>query len=318
MNIVVLDGYTLNPGDLSWGDLEKMGDSRIYDRTAPDDVVARAKNAEILFTNKTPVTGKAIRVLSKLKYIGVLATGYNIVDVEAAKERNIIVTNVPTYGTDSVAQNTFGHILNLTNRVAYHAQSVGDGKWSSSEDWCYWDYPLIELRDLTLGIIGFGRIGQAVAGLALAFGMRVLFNDTTMPSSLPQNIRSVNLRELFRESDIITLHCPLTNETEKLVNKERLSWMKKSAFLINTSRGPLIDEEALAEALNKEEIAGAGLDVLSVEPPSLGNPLLKAKNCYITPHNSWATKASRIRLMNAVIDNLKSYLKNKPKNVVNP
>ena len=318
MNIVILDAYTLSPGDLSWEQFEKLGECSIYDRTASDEVVERAKDAEILFTNKTPLSKHTIRELTKLKYIGVLATGYNIVDVNAAREQNIVVTNVPTYGTDSVSQMTIAHILNLTNRVAHHSGSVRDGKWSASKDWCYWDYPLIELRDLILGIIGFGRIGQAVAKLALAFGMKVIFYDPHITSKPMQNVNSVQLNQLFKMSDVISLHCPLGEETEKVVNRERLSMMKRTAFLINTSRGPLIDEEVLAESLNSGKISGAGLDVLSAEPPPEDNPLLKAKNCYITPHNSWATKASRIRLMNAVIDNLKSYLRSEPKNVVNP
>jgi glycerate dehydrogenase len=318
MNIVILDGYTLNPGDLSWEQFEKLGEFRIHERTSPDDVVKRAKDAQVVFTNKTPLSSQTIGGLTKLKYIGVLATGYDIVDVEAAREQNIVVTNVPTYGTDSVAQMAFAHILNLANRVAHHSKSVHDGKWSASKDWSYWEYPLIELSDLTLGIIGFGRIGQMVAGLALAFGMQVIFYDPHIGSGSMENATPVRLKELFEISDVISLHCPLNEETEKVVNRVRLSTMKKTSFLINTSRGPLIDEEALADALNNGQIAGAGLDVLSIEPPLENNPLLKANNCFITPHNSWATKASRIRLMNAAIDNLKAFLRNEPKNVVNP
>lgn len=315
MNIVVLDGYTLNPGDLSWEQLEQLGDCRIYDRTAPEKVVERARRAEILLTNKTPVTAADMEQLPNLKYIGVLATGYNIVDVEAAKERNIVVTNVPTYGTDSVAQHTFAHILNLTNRVGEHAQSVTRGDWTMSPDWCYWNYPLIELRDLTIGIVGFGRIGKAVARLANAFGMKVLFHDPTPPPDA-ENGEPADLDKLFRESDIVSLHCPLSDENEKFVNKERLASMKKSAFLINTSRGQLVDEDALADALNSSGIAGAGLDVLSLEPPPADHPLLTAKNCFITPHNAWATKASRTRLMNIVIENIQAFLNGRPQNVV--
>ena len=316
MNIVVLDGYTLNPGDLNWKNLEALGECRIYERTSPDDVVNRSLNAEIILTNKTPLTGDDIRQLNKLKYIGVLATGYNIVNIEAAKKRNILVTNVPTYGTDSVAQQTFAHILNFTNRIAQHSKSVFEGTWSSSKDWCYWDYPLIELSGLTLGIIGFGRIGQAVAQLGLAFGMKILFYDPQQ-LAFPENVKKVDLEKLFKESDIVTLHCPLTDETEGFVNTDRLKLMKKTAFLINTSRGQLINEKDLADSLNNDKIAGAGLDVLPIEPPELNDPLLRAKNCFITPHNSWATKASRTRLMDAVIDNLKAFLNHKPKNVVN-
>ena len=316
MNIVVLDGYTLNPGDLNWKNLEALGECRIYERTSPDDVVNRSLNAEIILTNKTPLTGDDIRQLNKLKYIGVLATGYNIVNIEAAKEQNILVTNVPTYGTDSVAQQTFAHILNFTNRVVQHSKSVFNGNWSSSKDWCYWDYPLLELAGLTLGIIGFGRIGQAVAQLGLAFGMKILFYDPQQ-LAFPENVKKVDLEKLFKESDIVTLHCPLTDETEGFVNTDRLKLMKKTAFLINTSRGQLINEKDLADSLNNDKIAGAGLDVLPIEPPELNDPLLRAKNCFITPHNSWATKASRTRLMDAVIDNLKAFLNHKPKNVVN-
>ena len=316
MNIVVLDGYTLNPGDLNWKNLEALGECRIYERTSPDDVVNRSLNAEIILTNKTPLTGDDIRQLNKLKYIGVLATGYNIVNIEAAKKRNILVTNVPTYGTDSVAQQTFAHILNFTNRIAQHSKSVFEGTWSSSKDWCYWDYPLIELSGLTLGIIGFGRIGQAVAQLGLAFGMKILFYDPQQ-LAFPENVKKVDLEKLFKESDIVTLHCPLTDETEGFVNTDRLKLMKKTAFLINTSRGQLINEKDLADSLNNDKIAGAGLDVLPIEPPELNDPLLRAKHCFITPHNSWATKASRTRLMDAVIDNLKAFLNHKPKNVVN-
>jgi len=318
MDIVVLDGYTLNHGDLSWRELKELGLCRIFDRTSSEEVVPRSEGAEILLTNKTPVTGADINQLTRLKYIGVLATGYNIVDIEAARERNIPVTNVPTYGTDSVAQMTFAHILNLTNRAADHSYGVKHGEWASAKDWCYWKYPLIELSELTIGIIGYGRIGKAVGNLAQAFGMRVLFYDPTTSSPPSEKVESVSLDQLFHESDVISLHCPLTDETENLVNKHRLSLMKKSAFLINTSRGLLVDESALADSLNNDEIAGAGLDVLAVEPPEADNPLFNAKNCYITPHNAWATKASRIRLMNAVIDNIKSWLRNEPKNVVNP
>jgi glycerate dehydrogenase len=317
MKIVVLDGYTLNPGDLGWDELHSLGECQLYDRTTADKVVERAQNAEILLLNKTPLPAEAIAQLSNLKYIGVLATGYNIVDIEAAAARNIPVTNVPTYGTNSVAQQTIAHILNLTNHVAHHAQSVAEGGWVSSKDWCYWDSSLIELSGLTLGIIGFGRIGRAVSEMAKAFGMIVQVNDPFYQEDTVAGVKKVELEQLFLESDVVSLHCPLTEETENLLNAQRLSLMKTSAFLINTSRGPLIDESALASALNTGQIAGAGLDVLSVEPPLQDNPLLTAKNCYITPHNSWATRASRERLMKTVIENIRSFLDGKPQNMVN-
>jgi glycerate dehydrogenase len=316
MKIVVLDGYTLNPGDLSWESLEDLGECTIYDRTSPEEVVSRAADAEIVLTNKTVLDRAAIENLPKLRYIGVLATGYNVVDIEATRERHIVVTNVPTYGTQSVAQMVFAHLLNLTQHVAHHAQTVRNGRWSRSKDFSYWDAPQIELEGLTMGIVGFGRIGQATARLALAFGMRVLAYE---PQELaaPDGVDFLDLSTLFRESDVVSLHCPLTTETQQLVNKERLDLMKESAFLINTSRGPIVDEQALADALNSDRIAGAGLDVLSVEPPKQDNPLLTAKNCYITPHIAWATRASRARLMTMVVANVKAFLDGKLQNVVN-
>ena len=317
MNIVVLDGYALNPGDLTWKDLESLGPCTVYDRSAPEEVAPRAKDAEIILTNKTVLFSDTIKQLPKLKYIGVLATGYNIVDIETAHEKVIPVTNVPTYGTQSVAQMVFAHLLNLALHAAHHAQTVRSGRWTSNPDFCYWDMPLIELAGLTLGIIGFGRIGQATAKLALAFGMNVIFFDTTKPSSIPKGCQPAGQDDIFRTSDIISLHCPLTSDTKKIINTERLEIMKKTAFLINTSRGPLVDEQALADALNNEMIAGAGLDVLSEEPPGENNPLLKARNCCITPHISWATIAARKRLLQVAVDNVASFLAGKPQNVVN-
>ena len=316
MKIVVLDGHTLNPGDLSWDELRALGDCQIHDRTPPEEVVRRAADAEIILTNKTPVTRESIFALPKLRYIGVLATGYNIVDVAAAHERNIPVTNVPTYGTRSVAQHTFALLLELTQHVGHHAQTVCDGGWSKSPDFCYWDYPLIELDGLTMGIVGFGRIGRSAAALALAFGMKVLVNST-VPKQVPPGIQFVDLETLFRQSDVVSLHCPLTPQTRSLVNKERLAWLKPAAFLLNTSRGPLIDETALAEALNSGRLAGAGLDVLSIEPPPASNPLLRAKSCLITPHIAWATRAARARLMQTAVANIRAFLEGKPHNVVN-
>jgi glycerate dehydrogenase len=317
MNIVVLDGYTLNPGDLTWKDLESLGPCKVYDRTAPKNVVPRAKNAEIVLTNKTVLSSDIIKQLPELKYIGVLATGYNVVDVEAARNLNIPVTNVPAYGTQSVAQIVFAHLLNLAEHIAHHTQTVKSGRWISSPDFCYWDTPLIEIADLTMGIIGLGKIGQTTAKLALAFGMNVIFYDISKPSCVTQGCKFVELDDIFRNSDVISLHCPLTPETKKIINKDRLDLMKKTAFLINTSRGQVIDEQALADALNNERIAGAGLDVLTEEPPTENNPLLKAKNCYITPHIAWATIAARKRLLKVAVDNVASFLEGKYQNVVN-
>jgi len=316
MRIVVLDGYTLNPGDLSWAPIEALGECAIHDRSSPDEVVPRALDAEIVLVNKISLTRDVIARLPRLKYIGVLATGYNIVDAEASHERGIFVTNVPTYGSNSVAQMAFAHLLNLTQHVAEHAQSVAQGGWTRSIDWCYWDYPLLELAGRTMGIVGLGQIGRTTARIAQAFGMSVLASDPQVDRP-PEGVRMAGLETLFRESDVVSLHCPLTPATERLVDRQRLSWMKPSAFLINTSRGALIDEAALAEALNADQIAGAGLDVLSVEPPPADNPLLSARNCYITPHIAWATRAARQRLLDIVVDNLKSFLAGTPRNVVN-
>ncbi|HPP51702.1 MAG TPA: D-2-hydroxyacid dehydrogenase, partial [Thermoguttaceae bacterium] len=299
MKIVILDGYTLNPGDLSWTPIEELGELVVYDRTPPEQVILRAADAEIVLTNKTVLSRSAIEQLHRLRYIGVLATGYNIVNVEAARDRGIPVTNVPMYATQSVAQAVFAHLLNLTHHTGEHAQGVRAGRWSACEDFCYWDWPLIDLAGLTMGVVGFGRIGQAVARIALAFQMHVLAHDTDkeIKKNLPEGVRWADLETLFRQSDVVSLHCPLTAENERLVNAKRLALMKPTAFLINTSRGGLIDEAALADALNSEQIAGAGLDVLSVEPPPADHPLLGARNCYITPHQAWATKAARERLL---------------------
>ena len=317
MKIVILDGFTLNPGDLSWDGLKLLGDSEIHDRTSPDEVVKRAADAELVLTNKTVLTRKQINRLPKLKYIGVLATGYNIVDVAAARERGVPVTNVPTYGTRSVAQMTFALLLELTQHVGYHAQTVDEGRWARSPDFCYWDYPLMELDGLTMGIVGFGRIGRTVADLAVAFGMKVLAHSRTVPQEKSQNIDFVDLARLFQTADVVSLHCPLTTETKHLVNAERLLSMKPTAFLLNTSRGPLIDEPALAKALNSDQIAGAAVDVLEAEPPRADNPLFTAKNCLITPHIAWATRSARARLMATAVANAKAFLEGKLQNVVN-
>ena len=313
MKIVVLDGYTLNPGDLSWEGLERLGDLAVYDRTPFDQVVERATGAEIVMTNKVVLSREIIEQLPKLRYIGVQATGYNIVDVEAAAECRIPVTHVPTYGTQSVAQMVFAHLLNLTQRVAHHAGTVRRGRWCTSPDFCYWDHPLVELAGLTMGIVGYGRIGRKTAELARAFGMEVIAHDTFDCAE----VEMVELDELFCRSDVVSLHCPLTPETESLVNPERLALMKRSAFLINTSRGPLVDEEALAAALNEGRIAGAGLDVLAVEPPATDNPLLTAAHCFITPHIAWASRSARSRLLDTVVENLEAFSAGRPQNVVN-
>ncbi len=316
MRIVVLDGYTLNPGDLSWAELNELGQCQIHDRTSPNDILRRAREAEIVLTNKTQLSEETIAQLPKLRYIGVLATGYNVVDVKAAHKQNICLTNIPAYGTVSVAQMVFAHLLNLTQHVAEHCQSVQAGAWSRSEDFCYWNFPLVELAGLTMGIIGLGRIGQTTARLALDFGMKVIYFDVEKSITPQVNARAVDLDTLFQESDVVSLHCPLTDSNFRLVNEQRLQQMKPTAFLINTSRGPLIDEEALADALNAGKIAGAGLDVLSREPPEADNPLSKAKNCYITPHIAWATRAARQRLMDIAVANIRAFLNGKPQNVV--
>ncbi len=313
MKIVVLDGFALNPGDLSWDDLKDMGEVKIYDRTAPSDTIERASGAQILLTNKTLLMAEELYQLPDLKYIGVLATGYNVVDTEAAKQKGIIVTNVPAYGTMSVAQHVFALVLEFFNGVGLLSDGVRKGRWSRSIDFCYWDKPLTELAGLTIGIVGFGRIGKAVATIAEAFGMRVIVSD---PSSA-SDYESVPLNELFIHSDIVTLHCPLTPETKGMINAEMLRLMKSSALLVNTARGPLVVEGDLADALNEGRIAGAALDVLSVEPPPSDNPLLSAKNCIITPHVAWATFEARKRLIEIAMENIKMYLEGTPVNIVN-
>jgi glycerate dehydrogenase len=322
MNIVVLDGYTLNPGDLSWDDLKSLGTCEFYERTPSGRVVERASNADILLTNKTELTREHIQNLPQLKYIGVLATGTNIVELAAAREREIPVSNVPAYGTMSVAQTTIALLLELTQHVGLHSQTVHEGRWTRSLDWCYWERPLMELDGLTMGIIGLGRIGTAVARIAISLGMSVLaVTGRTPANSGPReslgSVKRLDLETLFRESDVLSLHCPLTQETKQIVNALRLSWMKPSAFLLNTSRGQLVDEDALAMALNSGRLAGAGMDVLSVEPPPASNPLLSAKNCVITPHLAWATRAARSRLMQKAVENVRAFINGKPQNVVN-
>ena len=316
--IVVLDGKTLNPGDLGWDPLERLGTCTIHDRTPADLVAERGAGAQILLTNKTPVTARDIGLLPSLAYIGVLATGFNIVDVEAARARGIPVTNVPAYGTMAVTQLVFAHLFNLTHRIGHHTAAVAAGRWSSSPDFSFWDLPLVEVDGLTMGIVGLGRIGLAVGRAARGFGMDVIAHDPGPAGANESGIRRVGLDELFASSDVVSLHCPLTERTRGLVSAERLASMKRSSFLINTSRGPVVDEPALAAALAAGTIAGAGLDVLSVEPPPGDHPLLSAPNCFITPHIAWATTAARRRLMEGVAENIRGFLEGRPVNVGNP
>ena len=318
MKIVVLDGYTLNPGDLSWQDLKTFGDVEIYDRTPQEKIAERCAEAAVVLTNKTPLNSDILNQLSSLKYIGVLATGYNVVDIDAARNNGVVVSNVPGYGTASVVQMTFALLLELCHHVQKHNDAVMNGKWAQSPDWCFWNYPLIELSGKTMGIIGLGNIGMKVADVATAFGMNVLaVSRTQRDQSGRENFRWATVDELLEEADVVSLHCPLTPETKGLINQNKLARMKKSAFLLNTSRGPLVIEQDLADALNNDVIAGAALDVLSTEPPSADNPLFQAKNCIITPHIAWATKEARARLMNMVVNNVAAFLKGKPMNVVN-
>jgi glycerate dehydrogenase len=307
MKIVVLDGYGLNPGDLSWSAWETLGELKVYDRTSPSELLERSEGAEVLITNKTLITANDMALLPELKYIGVLATGYNVVDIDEAKARGIVVTNIPAYSTASVAQMVFAHILNITQRVEYYADENVRGRWTNNPDFCYWDTNLVELDGKKMGIVGYGNIGKATARIALAFGMEVLAYTSKEQKDLPQGVKKATLDELFAESDVISLHCPLTPDTKELVNANRLKTMKPNAILINTGRGPLVNEQDLADALNEGRIAGAGLDVLSVEPSVADNPLLSAKNCFITPHIAWATKEARTRLMDIAINNLRSY-----------
>ena len=317
MKIVVLDGFAENPGDLSWDWLGSLADDfEVHDRTPDHLIVNRSSGSEILFTNKTPLTEDTFSRLPDLKYIGVLATGYNVVDIEAAKKRSITVTNIPSYATESVAQMVFAHIFELCRHIAHHCAMVQQGKWAISPDFCFWDYPQVELNELTIGLLGFGRIGRAVARIALSMGMDVLACDVVRAEAPELRFQWVELDELLAKSDIVSLHCPLFPSTEGIINSQALTKMKRSAFLINTSRGGLVVDSDLAEALNKGTIAGAGLDVLSGEPPDANNPLLTAKNCTITPHIAWATHSSRSRLMDTAADNLRQYLAGNSVNTV--
>jgi len=317
MKIVVLDGYTLNPGDLSWEGLSEHGEVTVHERTPDEQIIERASAAEAIFTNKTIIKRETLEALPDLKYIGVLATGYNVVDTEAAKGRGVLVTNIPAYSTKSVSQMVFAHVLNFASGVAQHAQTVREGRWSSCHDFCYWDSPLAELSGLTIGIIGYGRIGRATADLARAFGMQVLVCGRSPIRDVPEGVTGSSLDSLIKNSDFISLHCPLTRENTQMVSTAFMEKMKPTAYLINTSRGPLINEAALAAALESGEIAGAGLDVLGQEPPDADNPLFKLENCIITPHISWATKSARSRLMDTAVENLQAFLDGNPQNVVN-
>ncbi len=317
MKIAVLDGYCLNPGDLLWDELAALGELEVYERTRVDEVVERARGAEVVLTNKTPLPGYILRQLPHLRYIGVLATGYNIVDVEAAAARGIVVTNIPTYGTASVAQFVFALLLELCHRVQWHADAVRGGEWSRNSDWSFWKTPLVELAGKTMGIIGFGRIGRQTGRIADALGMQVIANDT-YHGDAPEwpGFRWADLQELLRESDVVSLHSPLFPETRGMINARSLGLMKPSAFLINTSRGPLIVDQDLADALNHGRLAGAALDVLSVEPPEDDNPLLTARNCLVTPHIAWATREARARLMHLAVANITDFLAGKSTNVI--
>lgn len=316
MKIVVLDAYTLNPGERRWEELEELGEVVVHDRTAQLDVVRRAKDAEVVLTNKTILDGFILNLLPKLKYIGVLATGYNVVDLDVARQRGIVITNIPAYSTQSVAQMAIAHLLNITQRVAHYAHEVHNGVWSAQPDFCYWNTPLIELAGKKIGIVGFGNTGQATAQIAEALGMEVWVYTSKPKKSLPKKYQKVTLNELFSACDVVSLHCPLTAENKEMVNSFRLSLMKQGAILINTSRGGLIDEKALEQALLSGKLLGAGLDVLSSEPVPNGNPLLKLKNCFITPHIAWATRESRMRLMNQAVENLKAWMEGRTINNV--
>ena len=316
MKIVVLDGFAANPGDLSWEGLKALGECTIYDRTAPEEVLERAAGAEVILTNKVIINADHMAALPELKYIGVLATGYNVVDTAAAKERGIIVTNIPAYSTASVAQMVFAHILNICQQVQHHSEEVHKGRWANNKDFCFWDTPLIELRDKKIGLVGLGNTGYTTARVAIGFGMQVYALTSKSHFQLPPEIKKMDLDQLFSECDIISLHCPLTPETHELVNARRLALMKPNAILINTGRGPLVNEQDLADALNSGKIYAAGVDVLSSEPPRADNPLLTAKNCYITPHIAWASAAARERLMQIMLDNIKAFLDGKPINSV--
>lgn len=316
MKIVILDGYSVNPGDLSWEELEACGELTVYDRTNTEDILKRTKNADAILTNKVVISSEIIDKLPNLKYIGVLATGYNVVDIEAAKKRGITVTNVPAYSTNSVVQMTFAHILNLTNRVAHYAHENRKGKWSASPDFCYWDTNLGEIAGKTLGVVGLGNIGYKVACIARDFGMDVFACTSKNSADLPDGIQKVTFNGLLGISDILTLHCPLTPQTKEMINKDTLSQMKRGALLINTGRGALVNDKDVAQALREGQLGGYGADVMTQEPPKPDNPLLSAPNAYLTPHIAWATLEARKRLVSIASANVAAFVQGSPKNVV--
>ena len=316
MKIVILDGYTANPGDLSWKELEKMGSLTVYERTRPEETVTRAADADIVLTNKVIISREVMAQLPCLKYIGVLATGYNVVDIQAAHERGIVFTNVPAYSTESVAQMVFAHLLNATNRTDHYATQNRELRWTENQDFCYWDFPHMELAEKTFGIVGLGNIGQRVAEIALAFGMKVKAVTSKPAVALPTGIGKADLEELLATSDVVSLHCPLTNRTRHMINPQTLQLMKPSAILINTGRGPLVDDQAVATALAEGRLSAFCADVLTEEPPKADNPLLKQPNAFITPHIAWATNEARTRLLQVVISNVKAFLDGKPQNIV--
>ena len=317
MKIVILDGFTAQPGDLSWEALEEIGEVTVYDRTRPEETVERAKDADIVLTNKVCLRRPEIEQLPKLKYIGVLATGYNVVDIEAASEHGIVVTNVPAYSTESVAQMVFAHLLTITNRVEHYAMKNRDGAWTASPDFCYWDTPLTELAGKTFGIVGLGNIGRRVAAIAQAFGMRVVAYTSKAADQLPSGLEKRTMDELLKESDVVSLHCPLTPDTHHLMNSQTLQMMKPSAILINTGRGPLVCDQDVADALKANRLRAYCADVLTEEPPKADNPLLSCENAFVTPHIAWATTEARARLIDVAIGNIKTFMDGQPMNVVN-
>ena len=317
LNIVILDGHAANPGDLSWNELGTVGTFKVYSRTSDAELIQRAKDADALLTNKVVLSDEVMAQLPRLKYIGVTATGYNVVDIEAARKRGIVVTNIPAYSTDSVAQITFAHILNITNRVGHYGRMNREGHWTQCPDFCYWDTPLLELAGKTIGIVGLGNIGKRVAAIARAFGMDVFAVTSKNSCDLPEGIQKTTFEGILAVSDILTLHCPLTPQTHHLINAESLASMKRGSILINTGRGPLVDEQAVAEALQSGYLLGYGADVLSQEPPLPDNPLLQCRNAFITPHIAWATREARERLLQVTVNNLKAFAAGQPVNVVN-
>lgn len=312
MKICILDGYSLNPGDIDWSPVERLGDVTLFDRTPADKIVERAADADIVLTNKVPFSADTLRQLPRLLFICVLATGYNIIDTEAAARQGVVVANIPAYSTMSVAQMAFAHILNITNHVASYAREVADGKWTNCPDFCFWDSALTELAGKTMGIVGLGNTGMATARIAVAMGMKVVALTSKSADTLPEGITPAPLDDVLATADIVSLHCPLTSSTRHLINAEAIGKMKPSAILINTGRGPLVDEQAVADALNGGRLAAFGADVLSQEPPSGDNPLLSARNCFLTPHIAWATLEARTRLMSTATENVRQFIAGEP------